>query len=45
MLGLGVDYNINENVAVTVQGITTLKHSADYPATYTGLVGLTYKFG
>jgi OmpA-OmpF porin, OOP family len=44
LLGLGVDYNVNSNVAITVQGITTLRHNANYPATYTGLVGLTYKF-
>lgn len=44
LFGLGVSYNINQNVAVTVQGITTLKSGSSLPATYEGLVGLTYKF-
>ncbi len=47
LFGLGAAYNITRKVAVDVQGITTLKSGDDgeYPATYTGLVGLTYKFG
>lgn len=49
LFGLGVDYNINQNWSVGLQGIATLKtgHAANgnyYPATYTGLVGVTYKF-
>lgn len=44
MFGLGVDYNVNENVVVTAQAITTLKNGVNVPATYTGLVGVGYKF-
>lgn len=42
--GLGVDYNITPKVAVTAQAITTIKTDDNFPATYTGLVGLSYKF-
>lgn len=49
LFGLGVDYNINQNWAVGVQGIATLKsggitNASYYPATYTALAGVTYKF-
>ena len=49
LFGLGVDYNINQNWAVGVQDVATLKRgnitsTSYYPATYTALVGVTYKF-
>ncbi len=44
LFGLGVDYNLTQNWAVNVQGVTTLKSGDGFPATYTALAGLTYKF-
>lgn len=44
LFGLGLDYNLGPNLALTVQGITTLKSGHSFPATYGGLVGLTYTF-
>jgi len=44
LFGAGASYNIDENWAVGVQAITTLKSGDNFPATYTGLVGVTYKF-
>ena len=45
LFGLGVDYNLTHNWAVSLQGLTTLEKGDDSPATYTTLVGVTYKFG
>ncbi len=48
--GIGTGYNLTHNVALTLQGITTLamkgpkNGSGTMPATYAGYVGLTYKF-
>lgn len=59
LLGLGVDYYVTDNLAVTAQGVytfqqskkttvdtkyETLKTTNTIPATYLGMVGLTYKF-
>ncbi len=45
VFGLGADYNISQNLAVTVQGVTTIKSGHTIPTTYAGLAGLTYSFG
>ncbi len=42
--GIGAGYNVTQNVALTIQGLTTLAGSNGAPATYTGLVGASYKF-
>lgn len=48
--GVGTSYNVTSNVALTLQGITTLamkgpkNGSGTMPATYTGLAGVSYKF-
>ncbi len=44
LFGVGASYNITQNWAVDLQGIVTTKSGDNFPATYTGLVGLTYKF-
>jgi len=44
LLGVGASYSITQNWAVDVQGITTIKSGDNFPATYTGLAGVTYKF-
>jgi len=52
VFGAGADYNINSNLAVTVQGFANMAHGkkenfadANYlPSSLSGLVGLTYKF-
>lgn len=41
--GVGADYNINQNLAITVQGIGTIGVQ-DFPSTYMGTAGLTYTF-
>ncbi len=43
LFGIGTDYYLTNNLAITVQGLTTLKESG-FPATYMGTAGLTYKF-
>ncbi len=43
LVGLGADYYLNSNLAVTVQGLATIK-AGGFPTTYQGTVGLTYKF-
>jgi len=48
--GIGTSYNVTRNVALTLQGITTLAmkgpHAGTFtqPATYAGYVGASYKF-
>lgn len=48
--GLGTAYNVTQNVALTLQGITTLAmkgpHAGTFtmPATYAAYAGLSYKF-
>lgn len=42
--GIGAAYNITHNVALSIQGLTTLSPSKNYPATYTALAGVSYKF-
>lgn len=48
--GIGTGYNVTKNVALTLQGITTLAmkgpHAGTFtqPATYAGYVGASYKF-
>ncbi|OGT35683.1 MAG: hypothetical protein A3F11_07190 [Gammaproteobacteria bacterium RIFCSPHIGHO2_12_FULL_37_14] len=42
--GVGASYNLTHNVALTLQGITTLKSNNNIPATYAGYAGLSYKF-
>lgn len=48
--GIGTSYNVTRNVALTLQGITTLAmkgpHTGTFtqPATYAGYVGASYKF-
>lgn len=44
ILAIGADYNINQNLAVTLKGIATVK-SGPMPATYGATIGLTYYFG
>ena len=44
--GVGTSYNVNSNVALTLEGLTTLKMTGSnaMPATYVGLAGMSYKF-
>lgn len=42
--GLGTAYYVTSNVAVSLQGITTLKSNNNMPATYAAYAGLSYKF-
>jgi OmpA-OmpF porin, OOP family len=48
--GIGTSYNMTHNLALTVQGITTLAMKGPHagtgtmPATYAGYAGLSYKF-
>ena len=42
--GVGTSYNLTHSVALTLQGITTLKSNNNIPATYAGYAGLSYKF-
>jgi hypothetical protein len=48
--GIGTGYNVTRNVALTLQGITTLAmkgpHAGTFtqPATYAGYAGISYKF-
>lgn len=48
--GIGASYNVNSNVALTLQGITTLPMKGPsggtftMPATYIGYAGASYKF-
>lgn len=44
LFGIGGDYNLGSNLAITVQGLTTLKTGHSFPSTYGGLIGLTYTF-
>ncbi len=43
LFGVGASYNFTPNWAVSLQGLATTK-AGDFDATYTGLVGLSYKF-
>lgn len=42
--GLGGSYNINANIALSVQGLTTLAGENNLPATYAAYAGACYKF-
>lgn len=45
--GIGTSYNVTSNVALTLQGITTLQsksHAYTMPATYAAYAGVSYKF-
>lgn len=44
LFGIGGDYKIGSNLAITVQGLTTLKAGHSFPSSYGGLIGLTYTF-
>ena len=45
MFALGFGYNITSNWGINLQGVATTSSGDNYPATYTGLVGVSYKFG
>jgi len=45
MFALGFGYNITRNWSINLQGVATTSSGDSYPATYTGLVGVSYKFG
>jgi opacity protein-like surface antigen len=42
--GVGTSYNVSSNVALTLQGITTLAAKHNVPATYAAYAGVSYKF-
>lgn len=42
--GLGGSYNINANIALSVQGLTTLAGENNLPATYGAYAGASYRF-
>jgi len=44
LFALGAEYNVNQSWAIGLQGVTTVKGGDQYPASYTALAGLTYKF-
>ena len=44
MLGVGVDYNVNEQVAVDVEGLYTMGAKNSFRQTATVLAGISYKF-
>lgn len=42
--GVGAAYNVNDNIAVSVQGLMSFAASNQVPATYAAYAGASYKF-